>query len=153
MLLTLSKIWFSHIDRVWSRCIPKIFLRVENQMSQTRMNCYHLVVVIKVVSLKAVHSPGKCTTFFHQPLPISHSQSRVTPANIPPSKNTTSKFPNAFCSGPCTTQKKTSLLASNVTNRLLQNLIMHILTSISILPILPYSLLVQKWAHKQWGNH
>lgn len=37
----------------------------------------------------------------YQPLPISHNQSRVTPANIPPKRNKTRRFPNAFCSGPC----------------------------------------------------
>lgn len=37
----------------------------------------------------------------HQPLPMSQSQSRVTPENIPPSRKRTSKFPSAFCSGPC----------------------------------------------------
>ena len=35
-------------------------------------------------------------------LPISHNQSKATPANIPPNRKITSKFPNAFCSGPFT---------------------------------------------------
>lgn len=38
-------------------------------------------------------------------LPISHSQSKATPANIPPNRKITNKFPNAFCSGPFTKAK------------------------------------------------
>lgn len=37
----------------------------------------------------------------HQPLPISHNQSAVAPENIPNNRHNTSKFPKAFCSGPC----------------------------------------------------
>jgi len=36
---------------------------------------------------------------------MSHNQSRATPENIPPKRNSTSKLPNAFCSGPYKTTK------------------------------------------------
>jgi len=32
---------------------------------------------------------------------MSHNQSRATPENMPPKRNSTSKLPSAFCSGPC----------------------------------------------------
>jgi len=35
---------------------------------------------------------------------MSQSQSRATPENMPPNKNNTSKFPNAFASGPYKTK-------------------------------------------------
>ncbi len=37
----------------------------------------------------------------HHPLPINQSQSRMAPQNMPPNRESTSKLPKAFCSGPC----------------------------------------------------
>jgi hypothetical protein len=37
-------------------------------------------------------------------LPISHSQSRTTPENMPEISTAQANCPNAFCSGPCKNQ-------------------------------------------------
>lgn len=37
----------------------------------------------------------------HHPLPMSHTQSRTAPQKMPPKRQSTSKLPKAFCSGPC----------------------------------------------------
>jgi len=41
------------------------------------------------------------TSSDHHPLPMSHTQSRMAPQKMPPRRQSTSKLPKAFCSGPC----------------------------------------------------
>lgn len=42
-----------------------------------------------------------CATWSdHHPLPMSHTQSRMAPQKMPPKRQSTSKLPKAFCSGP-----------------------------------------------------
>ena len=50
--------------------------------------------------------PWKKNSWLHHPLPMSHNQSETAPTNMPAKRKSTSRFPKAFCSGPC---KSTSM--------------------------------------------